>query len=90
MTSAKQRIRVSNVCSTFATLWLEPWGEDYGMLGEDEFEVVASEPEEGFYFHVGYGAKGMKIYAEGDATEVSVYQNGQLLECGHNRRREEW
>ena len=89
-TSAKQRIRVSNDCATFATLWLEPWGEDYGMLAKDEFDVVASDPEEGFYFHVEYGAKAVKIYAEGDASQVSVYHNGELLECGHNRRQEEW
>ncbi len=60
------------------------------MLDQDEFDVVASGPEEEFYFQVDYRAKGMKIYAIGDAEHVSVYHNGQLLECGHNRREEEW
>ena len=90
MTSSRQRIRVSNDCPTFTTLRLEPWGEDYGMDTKDEFDVIASEPEEDFYFHLEYGTKGMKVYAEGDASEVSVYQNGKLLDCGHNRRNEEW
>ena len=85
-----QRIKVSNDLSSFSTLWLEPWGEDYGMSPGDDLEVVAEEAEEGFYFHIAYDAKGMKVYAEGDAKQVSVYQSGEMLLCGHRRREEEW
>ena len=35
------RIKVTNDRSDFVTLWLEPWGEDYGMLPADEFDIVA-------------------------------------------------
>ena len=41
MAKFTQRIKVSNDLKTFATMWLEPWGEDYGMLPGDEFEIVA-------------------------------------------------
>ena len=85
-----QRIRISNERPSFATLWLEPWGEDYGMSPGDEFEVIAADAEEAFYFHVEYGEKGVKVYAEGDAKHVSVYQRGEMLLCGHDRREEEW
>lgn len=85
-----QRIKVSNDRSSFITLWLEPWGEDYGMSPGDEFEVVADHAADGFYFHVSSNEKGMKIYAEGDANHVSVYQAAEMLSCGHNRREESW
>ena len=89
MTSST-KLRVSNDRPSFVTLWLEPWGEDYGMLAHDEFDVIALGPDDGFYFHIDCGPKGMKIYAEGHASEVSIYHNGEMLECGHNRREEEW
>jgi hypothetical protein len=85
-----QRIKVSNERSSSITLWLEPWGEDYGMSPGDAFEVLAANVAEGFYFHVSSDEKGMKIYAEGDANDVSVYQSGKMLSCGHNRREETW
>ena len=90
MAALTKKIKVSNDCSSFITLWLEPWGEDYGMSPGDEFEVVAADAEEGFYFHISHGEKGMKLYAEGDAKHVSVYQAGEILSCGHNRREETW
>ena len=80
-----QKIKVSNDGPAFVTMWLEPWGEDYGMHSGDEFEVVADDAEEGFYFHVSYDEKCIKVYAEGDANHVSVYQAGEMLLCGHNR-----
>ena len=90
MATLTKKIKVSNDRSSFATLWLEPWGEDYGMSPGDEFEVVAVDAEESFYFHIADDEKGMKVYAEGDARHVSVYQNGEMLSCGHNRREEAW
>lgn len=86
MATFTQRIRISNDRSSFATLWLEPWGEDYGMFPNDEFEVVALDAEETFYFHVCYNNKDIMLYAEGKNTYPSVYQNGKLLSCGHNRQ----
>jgi hypothetical protein len=84
------RIKVANDQPLFATLWLEPWGEDYGMLPGDEFEVLASDADDEFYFHIAFDRKGVKVYAEGDAEDVSVYREGDTLFCGHNRREETW
>jgi hypothetical protein len=80
-----EKIGVSNDSSAFVTLWRE----DYGMSPGDKFEVVAADVADGFYFQVSYDDKGIKLYAEGGAKFVSVYQAGELLGCGHNRRREE-
>lgn len=90
MGALTQRIKVSNGRPSFMTLWLEPWGEDYGMSPGDEFEVVAEDAEGGFYFHVSHDEKGTKVYAEGVAKRLAVYQNGVTLSCGHNRREQAW
>jgi hypothetical protein len=84
------RIKVSNEQPSFTTLWLEPWGEDYGMLPGDEFEVLALDAADDFYFHLAFDRKGVKVCAEGDAEHVSVYREGEMLHCGHNRRQEAW
>ncbi|HLL16452.1 MAG TPA: hypothetical protein VK388_15445 [Pyrinomonadaceae bacterium] len=90
MSDLIHRIRVSNDRDRFITVWLEPWGEDYGMSPGDEFEVIADGVGEDFYFHVICEEKGMKIYAEGEAARVGVFQGTELLSCGHERREGEW
>ncbi len=85
MTKATQKVKVSNDRTSFSTLWLEPWGEDYGMHPNDELKVVAVEAEEKFCFHVYYDENDIKVWAEGDAKYVAVYQNDKMLSCGHNR-----
>ena len=60
------------------------------MAPADMFEVVAVDAEADFYFHVSYHEKGVTVYAEGHATQLSVYHSDRLLSCGHNRRKETW
>ncbi len=81
------KLSFSNDLSSPVTLWLEPWGEDYVMLPAQTFEVVAQGTTEGFYFHVAYRAENIQIYAEGSSESVLILQNGELLECGHNRQK---
>ena len=56
------------------------------MLPGDEFEVVAADAGEAFYFHVVNEEDDVKVYAEGDVRQISVYHKGAELPCGHNRR----
>jgi hypothetical protein len=79
------KIVARNEYSEFVTLYLEPWGEDYGMLPNDEFEIIAEHEDESFYFHLDFG-KDIKIWAQAQSIDIGVYQNGVLLRCGHNRR----
>ena len=90
MATLMHRIKLTNDRPTFVTLWLEPWGEDYGMSPGDEFEVVAEDSQEGFRFHVVSEENNMKLYAEGDVRRVAVSQNGVGLSCGHSRLQETW
>lgn len=90
MVHSTQRIKVTNDQKTFITLWLEPWGEDYGMLPEDEFEIVSENIDETFYFHIEYFDKGINVYVEGNGDYPYIYYKGEELSCGHNRREETW
>jgi hypothetical protein len=76
------RIKVSNEQPSFTTLWLEPWGEDYGMLPGDEFEVLALDAADDFYFHLAFDQKGVKVRHRGHrgSTEKSSEQNLELVE----------
>jgi hypothetical protein len=78
------KIRVRNEFPNSMTLWLEPWDEDYGMLPNDEFEVIAKDVDDKFYFQVDIGQE-IKVWAVGQVTDIAVYKDNQLLECGHNR-----
>ena len=79
------KVVVTNDSEERKTLVLEPWGEDYGMMPHDTFEIIEKEAEEGFYFHIDFGEY-ITVYAEGPGNALPrVYQNGEELECGHNR-----
>ena len=89
MKKQTQRIRVTNERSDFATLLLEPWGSDFGMFPNDEFEIVATETDDTFYFHVSYTDKDIIVYAVGGSgTYPYIYQNGEELSTGHNRQKD--
>jgi hypothetical protein len=82
--SKTTKIVVKNTFSEIKTLFLEPWGEDYWMNSNDEFEIVSTTSDEGFYFQIDFG-KDIIVYAEGQIIEIGVYQDKVLLICGHNR-----
>jgi hypothetical protein len=89
MQELTQRIRVTNESSNFVTLWIEPWATDFGMFPNDEFEIVAMETDETFYFHTTYQDKDIIVYpVEGSGTYPTVYQNGNALSTGHNRQKD--
>lgn len=80
-----RRIKVRNEFSKNITLMLEPWGEDYEMSPNDEFEIIANDVEEDFYFHIDF-CEHISVWAAGQVTDIGVYQNSELLRCGHNRK----
>ncbi len=81
-----QRFKITNRQRTPLTLLIEPWGEDYTLLPDETFDVVAEHFSEDFYFHWVTNDDFTQVYAEGDReATVGVYQGERLLECGHNR-----
>ncbi len=65
------KVIVRNEFLDFVYLYLEPWGEDYGMFPNDEFEIIAKPEDESFYFQIDFG-KDIKIWAEGVMPQQKV------------------
>ncbi len=83
----KRRVKIiiENDSEIFKTLYLEPWGEDYGMNPKDKFEIIENEATENFYFHIVCNHDFL-VWAEGQNDAYPrVYKNGQELICGYNR-----
>ena len=80
-------MKITNDRSSFVTVMLEPWGEDYGMSPNNEFEIIAEDADETCYFHTCHDEDYIAVYAEGTVNYYPrIFQNGKLLECGHNRQ----
>ncbi len=79
------KIKITNNFPKPIILWLEPWGEDYGMMPGDEFEIIPIDAGEDFHFHLAFTDKDIRVYVEGQALYAQIYHNGKIIECGHNR-----
>jgi len=79
------KIIIENDSENFKTLYLEPWGEDYGMNPNDKFEIIEKEATDDFYFHIVCN-QDILVWAEGQADAYpGIYKDGKELVCGHNR-----
>lgn len=76
----QSRLVIRNDFERNLTLYLEPWGEIYTLLPEDEFEILAEGIDESFYFNVDAGDEVM-VWSYGQLENIGVYQKGELLEC---------
>jgi hypothetical protein len=65
-------------------MWLEPWGEDYGIDPDEVLEIIATTVDKSFYFQVDL-ADEIKVWAEGQVSDIGVYKDGELLQCGYKR-----
>lgn len=78
------RTQMRNELSVRRTLWLEPWGEDYGIDPDEILEIVAKNVDKEFYFLIDIG-EDIKVWAEGQVVDIGVYKDGALLQCGYKR-----
>lgn len=84
--SKNHKIIVRNDFQKPVTLWLEPWGADYGMMPNDEFEIIEEEATDDFFFQIDVKDENIFVWAEGgEAKYPKICQNGEELNCGYNR-----
>lgn len=80
------KIVIENDSDKPKILYLEPWGEDYGMMPHDKFEIIEEKANEDFYLQVIFN-KDILVWAEGQNDAYPrVYLHGKELVCGHNLR----
>jgi hypothetical protein len=64
---------------------VEPWGNDYTLLANEELEIVAFGDKAVPWFNVVEWEGTSQVYCE-ETNYFEVRQGGVQLECGHNRQ----
>jgi hypothetical protein len=77
-------IEVSNDQDAPQVVYVEPWGSDYTLLPQEKLQVVAFGSTRTPWFTFAEADDAIQVYCE-DADDFQVYQDGKLLECGHQR-----
>jgi hypothetical protein len=67
------------------TVWIEPLGEDYTLLAGESLEIIAKGRGFTPWLDVSNVESGLSVVIEGGPQEFEVFQNGERIECGHNR-----
>lgn len=80
-----QKIIIENNFQKPIILCIEPWAVEYGMMANEQFEIVSENEKEDGYFHVVFENERVTVFVEGNwRSYPQVLQNGKLLEYGHN------
>ncbi len=80
------KINVANDFQKPIVLCIEPWATEYGMMPKDEFEIVAEDAKDDVYFHLVFSSERITVFVEGKGVSYPrIYQDGKLLDYGHNR-----
>lgn len=81
----KPKMTVTNRSAESRPIWTEPEGADYWMLPEQTFEVVADSDDPNGFFEMVDDGDGIQIFGSTTMGYLSVFHDGNLLECGHQR-----
>ena len=80
------KIKIGNDFQKPIILCIEPWATEYGMMPNDEFEIIADDAKDDSYFHIVFDNKRITVFVEGEgASFPQICQDGKLLGYGHNR-----
>lgn len=84
--SRNQKIIIRNDFQKPLILCVEPWATEYGMLPNDEFEIISEDTKDDFYFHIVLNNERIIIFVEGGEVDYpQIYQDGEMLDFGHQR-----
>ena len=67
-------------------MWVEPWAEDFTLLPGEQLEIMARSNSQQPSFFVVECPESTEVYLESVSNDFEVRQNGNRLECGHNRK----
>ncbi len=81
------KIGISNHCNNprSRVVYVEPWGEDYTLLPNEKLEIIAQPSDDiAPWFYIVESDVYTQVYCEA-TCDFEIWQEGQRLECGHNR-----
>jgi hypothetical protein len=64
---------------------IEPEGADFWVLPEQTFELRANTTTDDARFELWDGDHGLSVFPSDGMGYISVFHDGQELECGHQR-----
>jgi hypothetical protein len=80
------RLGVWNLTDRPRIVWVEPWARDYTLLPKEKLEIVAHSETEPPRFNVLEHEYSTGVYLEGGTSDYDVFQDGNRIECGHQRQ----
>lgn len=80
------RISIENNTDRPRIVWVEPWGEDFTLRPKEELEILARDGSEPLWFQVIEYNEGCQVYIDGSNCHYDVRQEGQVIQCGHQRQ----
>jgi hypothetical protein len=86
MADFSARLRVQNSTERPRIVWVEPWAEDFTLLPGEELEIRARNDSGQPWFSAVEWPDSTQVYLEDVGSDFEVLQNGNRLECGHNRK----
>lgn len=81
----KRIMNIMNRSGKPRPLYIEPEGADFWMSPEQTFELRADATTENAHFELWDDGAGLQVFPSRDMGYISVFCDGQVLECGHQR-----
>ena len=81
----KRILSVTNRSKVARALSIEPEGADYWMLPGQTFVLSADATAESAHFELEDNGNGLQIYPSNGMDYISVFCDGEELQCGHQR-----
>lgn len=76
---------VTNRSKQIRPLYVEPEGADFWLAPDQTFELRADATAEDAHFELCDDGAGLQVFPSRDMGYISVFCDGQELECGHQR-----
>jgi hypothetical protein len=81
----KQTMSITNRTGLPRTIYVEPEGADYWMLPGQTFQLRADVNDPCAQFEILDNGDSLQVWPSSDMGFISVFAEGQELECGHQR-----
>ncbi len=85
MHSLSSKLGVCNGRNAPQVVAVEPWGEDFTLMPDENLEIVAFGDVAVPWFNVVQWDGTSQVYCE-DTIDFKVFQKGRELKCGHQRQ----
>ena len=84
MPPQRSKLGIHNSQKAPLTVYVEPWGNDYTLMPEEELEVEVAGYDASPWFQLTEWCGSIQVWCN-EADDFLVMQGDRELECGHQR-----